>query len=67
MVPFRRYYQDTSVKNIIDNAIEVTKSFVSSIAADSTWYLNFNLLKSAFNQLNDIKMYAQMQLLASKD
>lgn len=55
--------QDTSIKNKIDNAIKVTKSFVSSIVSDSTWFMNMGLLKSAFIHLNDIKMYAQIQLL----
>ena len=58
--------QDTSIKNKIDNAIEVTKSFMSSIASDSTWFIDLGQLKSAFNHLNDIKMYVQMQLLSSK-
>lgn len=58
--------QDTSIKNKIDNAIEVTKSFMSSIVSDSTWFMDSGQLKSAFNHLNDIKMYIQMQLLSSK-
>lgn len=57
--------QDTSIKNKIDNAIKVTKSFMSSIVSDSTWFMNSGQLKSAFNHLNDIKMYVQMQLLAN--
>ena len=55
--------QDVSVQTRIDDAIEVTKSFMSSVASDSTWYMHSDQLKSAFNQLNDIKMYAQVQLL----
>ena len=58
--------QDTSIKNKIDNAIEATKSFMSSIVSDSTWYMDSDQLKSAFNHLNDMKMYIQMQLLSSK-
>ena len=55
--------QDTSIKNIIDNAIEATKSFMSSIVSDSTWFMDSDQLKSSFNQLNYIKMYAQIQFL----
>ena len=58
--------QDTSIKNIIDNAIEATKSFMSSIVSDSTWFMDSDQLRSAFNYLNDMKMYIQMQLLSSK-
>lgn len=58
--------QDTSIKNIIDNAIEATKSFMSSIVSDSTWFMDSDQLRSAFNHLNDMKMYIQMQLLSSK-
>ena len=58
--------QDASVKKKIDNAIEVTKSFLSSIVYDSTWFMDSDQLKNAFNKLNDIKLYAQMQLLSSK-
>ena len=58
--------QDTSIKNKIDNAIEVTKSFMSSIVSDSTWFIDSGQLKSAFNHLNDIKMYVQIQILSSK-
>ena len=55
----------TSIKNKIDNAIEVTNSFMSSIASDSIWFMNSGQLKSAFKQLNEIKMSAQMQILAN--
>lgn len=55
--------QDTSIKNKIENAIEVTKSFMSSIVSDSTWFMDSDQLKSSFNQLNYIKMYAQIQFL----
>lgn len=58
--------QDTSIKNIIDNAIEATKSFMSSIVSDSTWFMDSDQLKSAFSHLNNMKMYIQMQLLLSK-
>ena len=55
--------QDTSIKNKIENAIEATKSFMSSIVSDSTWFMDSDQLKSSFNQLNYIKMYAQIQFL----
>lgn len=58
--------QDNSIKNKIDNAIEATKLFMSSIVSDSTWYMDSGQLKSAFSHLNDMKMYIQMQLLSSK-
>ena len=57
--------QDTSIKNKIKNAIKVTKSFMSSIASASKWFINSGQLKSAFKQLNEIKMSAQMQILAN--
>ena len=59
--------QDTSIKDKIDNAIKITKLFMSSIVSDSTWFMNSDQLKSAFNHLNDIKKYVQMQLLSSKN
>ena len=40
---------------------------MSSIVSDSTWFMNADQLKSAFNHLNDIKKYVQMQLLSSKN
>ena len=58
--------QDTSIKNKIDNAVEATKSFMSTMVSDSTWFMDSGQLKSAFNHLNDMKMYIQMQLLSSK-
>lgn len=58
--------QDTSFKNKIDNAVEATKSFMSTMVSDSTWFMDSGQLKSAFNHLNDMKMYIQMQLLSSK-
>ena len=58
--------QDASIKDKIDNAIEATKSFMSSIVSDSTWFMDSDQLRSAFYYLNDMKMYIQMQLLLSK-
>lgn len=57
--------QDISIKNRIDNAIEETKSFMSSMVSESTWFMNSGRLKNAFNHLNDIKIYVLMQLLAN--
>lgn len=55
--------KDASVKSIIDNAIMVIKSFMSSIVSNPTWFMYSEQLKSACGQLNEIKMYIQLQIL----
>ena len=57
--------QDASVKKMIDNAFMVTKSFMSSIATNPNWHRNSEQLRILLGQLNNKKMYIQLQILDS--
>ena len=57
--------QDISVHTLLHNAIEETMSFMSSVASNSTWYMDSGQLKNAFAKLSDLRMYTQIQILDS--
>lgn len=56
--------QDSVVKDSIRDAIEVLKQYLASIESKSNWFLGAGKLKEVFDQINNMKMYAQMQLLS---
>lgn len=55
--------QDSSVKDLIKDSVEFLKQFVSKVDSASAWFLSSDGMKDVSVQLNDIKIYVQMQLL----
>jgi hypothetical protein len=55
--------QDSSVEKLIKDSIEFLKQFISKVDSDSVWFLSSGRIKDVSIQLNETKIYAQMQLL----
>ena len=58
--------QDCVVRDSIRDAIEILKQFITSIESNPNWFVGSDILKEVFDHINDMKMYAQMQLLSGK-
>ena len=58
--------QDCVVRDSIRDAIEILKQFITSIELNPNWFVGSDILKEVFDHINDMKMYAQMQLLSGK-
>jgi hypothetical protein len=55
--------QDSSVEKLIKDSIEFLKQFISKVDSDSVWFLSSGRIKDVSIQLNETKIYAQIQLL----
>ena len=58
--------QNCVVRDSIRDAIEILKQFITSIESNPNWFVGSDILKEVFDHINDMKMYAQMQLLSGK-
>jgi len=58
--------QDGFVRDSIRDAIEILKQFIISVKSNSNWFVGADILKEVFDHINNMKMYAQMQLLSAQ-